>query len=60
MCQFTSILRAAFVPIFLHQKVQTLNVSTKKLRAKLSYEKPALKMLLILTQGIVYGIFPTR
>jgi hypothetical protein len=41
---------------FLHQyfctkKVQTLNLSTKKLRAKLLYKKAARKMLVKLTLG---------
>ncbi len=45
---FTNILKAAFAPIFLHQK-STKNVSTNKLRAKLSYDKAARKMLVKLT-----------
>jgi hypothetical protein len=32
---FTNILRAAFAPIFLRQKMQTQNVMTKNLRVKL-------------------------
>ncbi len=40
------ILRAAFAPIFLRQKVQTLNLSTKKLHAKLLYEKAVRIMLM--------------
>jgi hypothetical protein len=40
---FTNILRAAFAPMFLRQKLQTLNISTKKLGAKLWYEKATRK-----------------
>jgi hypothetical protein len=35
--------------IFAHKKVQTLNLSTKELGAKLSYEKAARKMLVKVT-----------
>jgi hypothetical protein len=35
------------------KKVQTLNVSTKNLRAKLLYEKAARKMLVKLTPGFL-------
>ncbi len=49
---FTNILQAAFAPIFLRKKVQTLNLSTKKLRAKLSYEKAARIMLVKLHQEL--------
>jgi hypothetical protein len=37
---------------FCAKKEQTLNLSTKKLRAKLSYEKAAHKMLVKLTPGV--------
>jgi hypothetical protein len=40
---------------FCAKKVQTLNLSTKELRAKLSHEKAALKMLVKLTPGIPYS-----
>jgi hypothetical protein len=54
---FTNILRAAFAPISLRRylcakKVQTFNLITKKLRAKLSYEKAARKMLVKLFSSL--------
>jgi hypothetical protein len=48
---FTNILRAAFLPIFLRQKSTNLNVSKKQLYPKRSHEKAARKMLVILTTG---------
>ncbi len=48
---FTNIKRAAFAPIFLHKKVQTLKVSTKSWAKTLSYKKAVRKMLVELTPG---------
>jgi hypothetical protein len=49
----TNILRAACGLKFLHQKkVQTKNVNSSKLQAKLFYEKAACKMLVKLVTGL--------
>jgi hypothetical protein len=40
---FTSIFVAKIAPMFLRKKVQTLNVSSKKLGEKLMYKKPCVK-----------------
>jgi hypothetical protein len=48
----TNIFWAAFAPIFLHKKFILNNVSTIKLRVKLSYEIAARKMLVKLTTGL--------
>jgi hypothetical protein len=50
-CQFHQHFMSAFAPIFLRQKVQTLKVTTKKLRANFLYEKDVCKMCMILTKG---------
>ncbi len=49
--QFDQHFMSAFAPIFLCQKSQTLNVSSKKFSAKLLYEKAEYKMLVKLTPG---------
>jgi hypothetical protein len=50
--QFQQYFMSAIAPIFFcAKKVQTSNVSTKKLLVKLSYEKPTRKMLAKLTPG---------
>jgi hypothetical protein len=54
---FTDILRAAFAPIFLCQKRYKPQISSKKLYAKLSYEKVARKMLVIFTP---YELWPLK
>jgi hypothetical protein len=41
---------------FCAKKDQTINISTKKLSAKLSYEKAARKMLVKLTSGVFFWL----
>ncbi len=49
---FTNILRAAFAPIFFHQKSTNLKYRYKKLCAKLLNEKATCKMLVKINTGL--------
>jgi len=54
--KFINILQAAFVPIFLHQKITKPNqtVTREKLRKKRLHKKVQSKMLMKLTSGVKF------
>ncbi len=55
---FINILRAAFAPIFLHQKIQSQTVTREKKHKTLLYKKVSHKMLMKLTPGTIVFNFP--